>query len=236
MHFRNAAYRDVPSADAFSVWDCVRSADGAKSCGDAIATRDLADGRLALVVVDALGSGERRARTAASLAAHVLALLSLDASPAYALRVADRELRAGGWHDELPPLATLFAAVADAQDGRLRYAAAAHETALILSPYGEHRHLRSSGPVGGLFFDADFPNVDVPFKHGETLVVVTDGIPDSRRDAAFFGTAGTVRSALRALRTGDDPARTLIDDAVRHGGGARRDDGAALVVRRTAAC
>ena len=159
MHVRKTTYHDIPGPPSFRVWGTVRGCDGGALCGDVVATRELSAERLAILVADALGSGMARARTSAALGAHVVALLALDLSPAYALRVADRELREGGWHDELPPLASIFAAIVDGPSRRLRYASAAHETALVVGARGEHRHLVPSGPVAGLFCDADYRDV-----------------------------------------------------------------------------
>ncbi|HZO94168.1 MAG TPA: SpoIIE family protein phosphatase [Candidatus Baltobacteraceae bacterium] len=211
----------------------MRGADGGGLCGDAVATRELNRERIALVVVDVLGCGSARAARSASIAAHLVALLALELPPCAALRRADRELRLGGWENDLPPLTTIFAGVLDARAGRLRYASAAHETALLISAGGAHRHLPCTGPVAGLFFDAAFGERDVPVSLGDTLVAVTDGVADSRADGAFFGSAGTYRTAVRALTFGADPARAIVAAARRHAT-ARRDDAAALVARITA--
>jgi serine phosphatase RsbU (regulator of sigma subunit) len=214
----------------YTVWNCVRGSDGGTRCGDVVITGVLPKARLALVVVDLIGRGTRRARRAGAVGAHVLALLSLGVSPVAAVRFADANLQRGGWEDDVPPLATVFAGIADASNGTLTYASAAHDTALVLGRDGTHRHLAATGPVAGLFETSAFAQAEARFSTGDTLVVVTDGVSDSHRDGGpSFGSAGTVRSAARALRFDADPAEALVGDALRHGSAG--DDAAALVVR-----
>jgi serine phosphatase RsbU (regulator of sigma subunit) len=226
---------DVPRArDAalapYSVWSNVRGSDGGTRCGDVVVATALPGERVALVVVDLIGGGAPRAQRAGAVGAHLTALLSLGVSPATAVRCADIELQQGGWEDDVPPLATVFAGIADASNETLTYVSAAHETALLLAPGGTHEHLAATGPVAGLFETPCFAQVDIAFRRGDSLVVVTDGVPDSHpAGGPFFGSAGTVRTATLALRRGDDPAEALIAGAMRHGAGA--NDAAALVVR-----
>ncbi|HWT04117.1 MAG TPA: SpoIIE family protein phosphatase, partial [Xanthomonadales bacterium] len=223
---------DVPRAlaapsEPYTVWARVLGSDRGTRCGDVVAASALPGARLALVVVDLIGGGARRARRAGAVGAHLTALLSLGVSPAAAVRFADIELQRGGWEDDVPPLASVFAAIADASNETLTYVAAAHETALLFGTNGTHQHLAATGPVAGLFETPCFAQVAVPFRRGESLVVVTDGVPDSHpAGGPFFGSAGTVRTATLALRHGDDPADALIADAMRHGAGS--NDASAL--------
>jgi Stage II sporulation protein E (SpoIIE) len=225
-----AALRRRATSAPYTVWARVRSRDGGERCGDVVVTARLPNGRLALVVVDFIGGGTHRALRAAAFANHLMTLISLGVRPANALRFADAELQRGGWEDDLPPLATAFAGFIDPVKRTLTYSSAAHETALLLTSGGMHRHLESTGPVAGIFDTFGVSQADVAFEPGESLVIVTDGIPDSHSgDGPFYGSAGTVRTATLALRYGENPADALVSDAVRHG--ARPDDAAALVVR-----
>lgn len=222
------------SATRFTLWTRVRGSDGGVRCGDVILTADLRGGRLALVVADTIGCGTPRSERAAAFAADLVGMLSLGASPATAMTFADEELQRAGLEGDLPPLTSAFAGVADPLKQTLSYVSAAHETALLLTPAGTHSHLMCTGPVAGLFERSCFSEAEVPFKRGETLVVVTDGIPDSHiAGGPFFGTTGTVRTATTALRRGDDPAESLIAHAMWPS--ATANDAAALVVRHNAA-
>lgn len=216
--------------DRYIVWGRVRSSDGGALCGDVVTTAALSGTRLGIVVVDLIGCGTRRAPRAGALAADLIAMLALGASPATAMHFADAKLQAGGWEDDLPPLAAAFAGIADCSNETLTYVSASHETALLLAPDGTHRHLHTTGPAAGLFETPGFADATVAFRRGESLVVVTDGVPDSHvSDGPFFGSAGTVRTAALALRHGDDPAAALVASATRLGGGL--NDASALVVR-----
>jgi serine phosphatase RsbU (regulator of sigma subunit) len=220
---------EAPALD-YTIWTMVRCFDGSAACGDVIVTGRLPDRRIALVVVDLIGGGASRAARAASVADDVLTMLLLGHSPGFATHDADAALQRGGWIDDLPPLATIFAAVGCPSDGKLTYASAAHETAMLLAPDGTHRHLRTTGPVAGLFESPLFGEVAVPFAHGESLVVVTDGVTDTHSgERPFFGSRGTVHTAARALRAGADPAEALI--AAAQWNGVIANDAAALVVQ-----
>ena len=188
-------------------------------------------GQLAFVVVDLIGNGARRALRAEAFARDLLSRLALGVPPALAMQLADVALQRGGWEADLPPLVSVFAGVADQAEQLLRYVSAAQDSAVVLKPDGGHRHLECTGPVAGIFAAGRFRDAAVTFAAGDTLVVATDGITDSRRaDGSFFGTAGMVQTAARALRRGDDPAADLVAEAVRYGARGYSDAGA-LVVR-----
>jgi stage II sporulation SpoE-like protein len=221
---------DVPrpldiARSRYTVWDCVHGSDGGTRCGDVVATAVLPKARLALVVVDLIGRGTHRARRAGAVGAHLLALLSLGVSPAAAVRFADADLQRGGWEDDVPPLATVFAGIADASNGTLTYASAAHDTALLLGRDGTHRHLAFTGPVAGLFEAPVFAQAEARFSTGDTLVVVTDGISDSqsrRRSVVRVGRDGSFRDPRAALRHRSGGSARRRRAATRIGRGRRR--------------
>ena len=227
---RRVGEKTVCRPEPYAIWACVRGSHGGARCGDVVATQQLGDRRLALVVADLIGNGARRALRAEAFARDLLARLALGASPALALRLADAALQRAGLEEGLPPLVTVFAGVADGSQQILRYVSAAHDTAIVLGQDGDHRHLACTGPVAGIFEAAWFRDVEVRFAAGDALVVATDGITESERaDGSFFGTTGIVRAVTHALRVGGDPAAELVAEAVRYVAAGYRDAGALIV-------
>lgn len=220
---------------ATRVWHGVRSCDGSEGCGDVVSTQTLPDGRLAMVILDLMGHGERRARRAGQLGEQVLGLLALGGRPSTAVALVDLILRKSGWGGEIPTLATIFAGVVDVRQSTLTYASAAHEAAMVLAPGRPPTQVSPTGPIAGVFDDENFEERVVPLREGETLVLTSDGVVESRaRSGEHFGIERTIASVASALRRGEDPVRRLIADALLHRDDRNADDSSALVVHRAA--
>lgn len=83
---------------------------------------------------------------------------------------------------------TAALAEVDAASGALRLAAAGHEPPLLLGPGGRVEPLRAGGPILGAFAGATYDMLDATVAPGETVVLYTDGITDTRDEAgAFYG-------------------------------------------------
>jgi sigma-B regulation protein RsbU (phosphoserine phosphatase) len=71
---------------------------------------------------------------------------------------------------------------------RLEYASAGHETAYFLSASGVLRELPSTGPLLGLQEGGRWEEVTVPVAGGDRLLLVTDGVTETRApDGRLFG-------------------------------------------------
>jgi sigma-B regulation protein RsbU (phosphoserine phosphatase) len=149
--------------------------------------------------------------------ARVLELMNI----AYCDRVAD-------YDDDR--FATVF--VATLKGRSLTYASAGHDFALLLNANGQHRHLTPTGMVIGVNGAGCYVERMLRVAPGDWLIVVTDGITDTRgTQGDFFGTRGVVRSAISAIRLGiDDPAARILEDAQTHGREAVVDDASVLCV------
>ncbi|HTJ24895.1 MAG TPA: PP2C family protein-serine/threonine phosphatase [Candidatus Limnocylindria bacterium] len=210
------------------LWSRVRGTDGGRLCGDVIVAEPLPGGRLALVVGDVLGHGWSHAAPAAFIAERVVSMLALGCSPGLALLAADDAFRAVA---DACSFAAIFVADVDPRCGVVRYSSAGHDAAIVLGAEGAVRGLEANGPLLGVVEDPQFGEGQFTIEAGLRLVVVTDGVVESRPPGTvdFFGTERVLRSASWALCCGADPAAALIEDVVRHAGGVPSDDAAALV-------
>jgi serine phosphatase RsbU (regulator of sigma subunit) len=114
----------------------------------------------------------------------------------------------------------------------LRYSSAGHDTARILDPDGSSRRLEANGPLLGVLAQPEFGEAQLALEPGGHLVVVTDGVVESRPPGTleFFGAERALCSVAKAVHAQADPAGVLIADVLRHTGGVPADDAAALVV------
>jgi sigma-B regulation protein RsbU (phosphoserine phosphatase) len=217
---------------AMNYWTESSPAGGSQRSGDFAKCFDIAPHRRAIVVGDIAGHGDAAGHGAAVLWAYVYYLVGRGIPPDKALRAAS-EFFIGSVMNDGIPFASLFIAVADLREGRIQYASAGHEPALLFSGDGVHEHLEPTGPVLGPVAEPEFVQHTLPLFRDSLLVVATDGITEARRDAAdslsFFGTSGVVRALCDAVREQRDPAREIYGAAVRHAGGAFSDDASVVV-------
>ena len=222
--------RTTPSP-ILTMWKRVRGFDGGAHCGDVIVTRRIADGRIGIVVADVAGRGPSCTSVGTRVAERILSLLELGFSPRFALEIVDAGLRRELEADDETSFVASFVAIVDIVRHALVYASAGHETALLVRADGTHAHLSTNGPAIGILNEPNFGEATVAFTPGESLVVVTDGVTDSRPNAhsAFFGSSGVIASVRRSLRSGANAAYFLVHDAVRHARGWHADDTSAFV-------
>jgi serine phosphatase RsbU (regulator of sigma subunit) len=218
------------SLPEFVVSSAVRSFDGGERCGDMVFVLPLDAGRKAIVVVDTAGHGPARAPLSSAIAAAISEALRGDTSPSVALQHADELLKT--FEDE-SPYAVAFVAVVHPAVRTVVYASAGHDVAFTLADDGRIRHLMPTAPMLGLPLGNHACDATFVLDPTEALVVATDGVGDSRAAGSdhFFGAGATARAVARSLRSGNDPARAVLEAAYAHGGDYLADDAAAIVVR-----
>jgi len=137
-------------------------------------------------------------------------------------------------HGSTNMFATLFFGVLDPATGTLLYVNGGHEYPVLVGPAGVKGQLTTTGPLVGVFPEAQFEIQSVGIERSDTLIAFTDGVTEARNaNGEFFG-----RERLYALLA--QPAGTAaavldcIQASVRdHMAGADpSDDIALLAVRR----
>ncbi|MDR1612234.1 MAG: SpoIIE family protein phosphatase [Planctomycetota bacterium] len=103
---------------------------------------------------------------------------------------------------------TLFVAVADLRTGELRYANGGHNPPHIVSASGIRRIEDASGPLVGVFENAEFPDGKTFLAPGETLFLHTDGVNEAMNwDHEQFG--DTALEAALLASAGQNPGETI---------------------------
>lgn len=192
----------------------VHAAEGVLA-GDVAHLVRLADGRLALVVIDVSGHGAEAGLVAVRLKHVISAALTLGHGPAVAMRAACESFttEAGG---DAERFATCLIAEVDAVTGQVRWANAGHPAALVVGVRGgrladrAESELVPTGPLlsslGGAWGEqlADIGS-------GQVLLAFSDGLIEARDgDGALFGVAG-IGTAVGGLPA--DPA-TVVDSCL----------------------
>jgi len=137
-------------------------------------------------------------------------------------------------HGSTHMFATLFFGVLDPSNGLLLDVHAGHEFPMVVNSAGVRQKLGTTGPLVGVFPEAQFEIQSVEIEPGDTLVAFTDGVNEARNpNDEFFG-----RERLYALMS--QPAATAAEllDCIQAGvheymdGADPSDDIALLAVRR----
>jgi sigma-B regulation protein RsbU (phosphoserine phosphatase) len=187
---------------------------------------------VALLVADVTGKGVPAALLMADAKALLHAATDNADDPAEALVRVNRILT-------LERRSSLFVTAAlaavDTDTGAVRLAGAGHEPPLLVGTAGTVRPVVADGPILGAFADARFELTEDRVEAGESVVLYTDGITDTRNaSGAFYG-----EPRLRALLAGlggappEDVRRAVLDDVRAFRGAAEVfDDLTILVAQR----
>lgn len=196
---------------------------------DAVA---LADGRMALMVGDISGHGATTAAQAAGLRFGWRTLVSVNPNPpaviaALNAQMADPRRRAEGM------FASMIYALVD-QAGRVSFASAGHPAPFMLTAAGCQQLRPSvSGPLLGVFDDAQWPVTHGRIPPGGTFVLFSDGLVEARRGSETFGATRACEVLERERRSAlEARLERLVDAARRHEDAALRDDVVVLGAER----
>jgi sigma-B regulation protein RsbU (phosphoserine phosphatase) len=192
----------------------------------------LSDGRVVMVVGDAVGAGLAGSMASAVVKSCCDALIEGGAAARDAA-VLLGDLSRALYRPSAPVHTRCFAVVFDPQAGVVRYANAGHSVPYHLRADGSLGVLAGTGPLLGDAEHTEYRGSEVPLQRGDTFVLFTDGLVKS--EGAGGKPFGERRlQKLLADARGQNPAalRRTIVDAVREHRGDRplRDDAAVIVV------
>lgn len=221
---------------AMNYWIESHGREGTPNYGDFCDCIEIADGRYAIVTGDVAGHDAGIREATRRLRAYIGTVATSSIPLATGMRAADvfftQSIRS-----ETIPFASVFIAAIDLRNGVLRYASAGHEPAFLLTAGDFHEHLDPTGSILGADNDAPRGERVLRIFHESLLVVVTDGITESRRRDGgrfeFFGGSGVIGAVRAAMQEGRDPARAVYAAALRHGHSRLTDDASILVSRLT---
>jgi sigma-B regulation protein RsbU (phosphoserine phosphatase) len=134
---------------------------------------------------------------------------------------------------------TIFYAVLDTRTGELAYANGGHPDVYLVRPSGELARLPRTGSVPlGVLDEVPYPERTVRLAPGDTLFMLTDGIPEAMNAAGdLFGEMPLMDELVEASRQPlPEIIRRVVDAVHRFVGGAPpSDDITCLAVRYAAA-
>lgn len=189
---------------------------------DAVATDD---GRIALVVGDVMGRGVHAATTMIRVRAGILGLVTVDPEPGVVLSRADRLVG----RDVGDQFVTAVSLLIDPATRRLRMCNAGHVPAVIARADGFVEVVGAgTGVPLGLLDDVDREVIDLTLAAGDTVVLVTDGVVETRDRDVDAGIAALVERV--AAGTGK-PVEELAADVVALADRSLLDDVTVLVAR-----
>ncbi|GAA3179306.1 hypothetical protein GCM10010531_36650 [Blastococcus jejuensis] len=181
----------------------VPGAEGTQAGGDWYDVVELDDDRVAIAVGDVVGQGPAAAAVMGQLRSALSTALLQGCAPAEALELLDR------FAARLPGALASTAAclIVDAPAGTVRWAAAGHPPALLVSTSGASRFLDGvgSGAVLGAPGRAPYTEGSAEIEPGTTLLLYTDGLVERRGELLDEGLA-RVRS-VAARHAAADPVR-----------------------------
>jgi phosphoserine phosphatase RsbU/P len=191
------------------------------------------DGRLAAVLGDVAGKGMAAALMMSGLHARTHLLMDEGPSPGEYLT---RLNRATVGRCPQNRFITLGAAVVDPATGKVRYASAGHNPAILVRANGGIEMVTETGLVLGVLKMASYEDVEVQLDAGDLLVLYSDGITEATRphsDEEF----GEQRLCRVLAANAHLPAGELIDFVLRAqsfftGNAPAFDDATLVVIRR----
>ncbi|WP_322919748.1 PP2C family protein-serine/threonine phosphatase [Nocardioides renjunii] len=202
----------------------LRSAGGTPFAGDFVVASRVGD-RLEVAVVDVSGKGQGAGTRALLLSGAIGGLLSA-LPPAEFLPAANTFLLRQEWQEGF---ATAIHLSLDLRTGHYDIRSAGHPPAALRhAGSGRWEVLESEGPVLGLIDDATYTVVSGEMRHGDALLLYTDGMVETRNRDISLGIDRMLGQAERLLRGQFEGGATRLIESL----GSRNDDRALLLVHR----
>lgn len=221
--------QEPPAVAGLDVGHRYESAAQVELGGDVFDYLELPDGRLAIVLGDVTGHGVEAAADMAMGKFVFRSLARQHAEPSEFLALANdvvaAEIASGAF-------ITMAYLTADSQ-GRIACAGAGHPWPRLLRSNGRVEELRCSGLALGIAPDETYDEVRVQLEPGDSVIVYTDGLVESRREGELYGVErlDAVLAASAALGA-QELADRLVAECRAFAGGELPDDCAIVVIRR----
>lgn len=205
--------------------------DGIDVGGDFYDVWPIGAARWAIAIGDAAGTGPEAAALTA-LVRHTLRALTLtDRSPERIVGILNMALLDAAVDAEIERFCTaLFGVVTPGERVGVVLASGGHPSPIVRRADGSTETVTVGGSLLGVFPDALVRSVRVQLDPGDTLVLLTDGVLEARRDGRFFDMAGVERVLAADAGSARAVAEGLEKAVLAHVGGFLNDDMAAVVL------
>jgi GAF domain-containing protein len=185
-------------------------------------------GSIIAVIGDVCGKGVAAATKTSMLKYSIRGLVAAGLSPGHVMAEVNNMIAETG---ETGDIVTLWLGAIDSVGGCLRYANGGHPPGLLRREGTEYvDRLATTGPLLGAITDADYGELEIEIRAGDTLLLYTDGVTEARRGNKFFGEGRVIRS-MRHEGTASQVVDRLLNALDRFVPGALRDDAAVLALR-----
>lgn len=204
------------------------------SGGDLIDVYRAGTGDVNLSLTDISGKGVAAALHAGLVKYGIRAYATEEHEPRNVLRWLNRFYTENDAFEQGDSFASVFFARYRPHDRMLCYASAGHDGVFMISPHdGAIIRLEPTGPVIGVFSDEENLFEDDPMyvEPGSTLIAVSDGVTEARRDGDLFGMWRLAEAATRLReRSLEDLACGIAREAAAFAHNRVIDDMAVLAV------
>lgn len=185
----------------------------------------------AVAIGDAAGTGPEAAAMTALVRHTVRALTLAGAGPAQVLATLNSALLDAAAPDDDERFCTvLLGLVTVGQGVEVELATGGHPPPLVRRAGGQVTTIGVRGSLLGVFPGTDIGTARVVLGPGDTLVAVTDGVLEARRDGEMFGVEGLARLLATPPPAAQAVIKALEDAVLDHTGGSLTDDMAAVVL------
>lgn len=199
--------------------------------GDFYDALELDAGRIAFFVGDVSGKGIEAATASSMVRTTLRAFAYHEGGPSAVLANAN-DVLCNMFADGR--FATVTLGILDTATGVLALASAGHPDPYLCSTVGFTRHIAERDVPLGLFSDIAFTESRITLEPGQTILLYSDGLLDTRRDREFFGES-RFHGILDAVagQTPEDIVATLITATETFSGSQFTDDIALMAIRYT---
>ncbi len=218
--------RDLPNVDVGSV--LLSATRGSNVGGDTHDAFTLDRRHGMFLVADVSGKGIDAAVDTALIKYSIRTLFSQERDPGSILSKFARLYARSAENPE--SFVVMFLAVVDLQDGTVRYASAGHEPAWAIVGQ-DVTPLPATGPIVGIDDAAEYATRELHLRYGDSLVISTDGLTESRDARGNFLGADAVTVWLSEISGSAQRMADAIVKRLQRRSSRITDDLAILVVR-----
>ena len=205
--------------------------DGIDVGGDFYDVWPVGSGQWAIAIGDAAGTGPEAAALTALVRHTLRALTIIGSEPTEVMRTLNTALLDAASDGNERFCTAIFGLVTTDQRIEVWLGSGGHPPPIIRRADGRTATVRiDGGSLLGVFTDPDVKSTRVQLGPGDTLVLLTDGVLEARRDGVFFDVGGVERVLATDARSAQAAATALERAVLQHVGGALSDDMAAVVL------
>lgn len=193
----------------------------------------LSENRLGILIGDVVGKGLAAANRIAAARYTIRSYAYLNSSPSWVLTQSNNALcREIENNNSMSLMFTAFYLVVDTNRHTLRFASGGSEPPLILDSNGQIHELQVNGHIMGVWQNHIYQEAEYMLGFGDTLVMTTDGITESKSvERGYFGPEGVVNCLSQSLGQSTEQITSgIMDAAISYTGGSLNDDAVVIAL------